>query len=419
MLVKLVESPFYATGGGQVADSGLRRVRRRATAARASRTCCGSATTRCWRSSPSAGRSSVGERVHAHVDRATRHATECNHTATHLLHAALRQRLGSHVRQAGSYVGPDKLRFDFTHGKALTPEELARRRGPGQPLDPREPAGPRARRRRSTRPSGSARWRCSARSTATWCGWSRSATDRSRASCAAARTSTTRPRSACSRCSARARARPTCAGSRRSPVPPGSSCCAATTATLARVREGAPRPARTSRRTRSPSCARAFASSSAPRAGGATEDAIDVDKLAGAAVERDGARVLVASVEAPDGKALLDVADRLKNKLGDAAIVLGERGRGPRRPGRERLAVARRAGRPGRRDRQARGGRGRRRRRRAGHARARRRARPGRAPRRRSRPPAGRSTPRSACDLVLRIAKALTSAMRNGARLNG
>ena len=59
---------------------------------------------------------------------------------------------------------------------------------------------------------------------------------------------------------------------------------------------------------------------------GATEDAIDVEQLAAAAVERDGARVLVATVQAPDGKALLDVADRLKNKLGDAAIVLASTG---------------------------------------------------------------------------------------------
>jgi alanyl-tRNA synthetase len=120
-LVKLEESPFYAEGGGQVADSGLLRWDG------------GEAKVldvyrlgddQALEVEPTNGSLEAGTAIEAEVDREARHATMRNHTATHLLHAALRERLGTHLRQAGSAVRPDKLRFDFTHGQGLSAEEL-------------------------------------------------------------------------------------------------------------------------------------------------------------------------------------------------------------------------------------------------------------------------------------------------------
>jgi alanyl-tRNA synthetase len=121
-LAKLVESPFYATGGGQIADAGVIECEDGDCSARVVDVI-RVGDDQALVLEPLTGELQEGERVIARVD-PSRHLTERNHTATHLLHAALRDTLGSHVRQAGSYVGPDKLRFDFTHGAPLTEDEL-------------------------------------------------------------------------------------------------------------------------------------------------------------------------------------------------------------------------------------------------------------------------------------------------------
>jgi alanyl-tRNA synthetase len=122
VLAKLEESPFYPEGGGQISDSGLVETPSgRARVVDVYRV----GDDQALALEPVEGEIGAGQTARALVERDRRLATMRNHTATHLLHAALRERLGDHVRQAGSYVGPDKLRFDFTHGERLSPEDLA------------------------------------------------------------------------------------------------------------------------------------------------------------------------------------------------------------------------------------------------------------------------------------------------------
>jgi alanyl-tRNA synthetase len=119
---KLERSPFYPAGGGQVSDQGW--IEHEETGARAElrdAVRVGDDQTLVFEGEGFA----VGDRVKAVVPWAVRFPTMANHTATHLLHEALRRVLGEHVQQAGSAVRPDKLRFDFTHGQALTAEERA------------------------------------------------------------------------------------------------------------------------------------------------------------------------------------------------------------------------------------------------------------------------------------------------------
>jgi alanyl-tRNA synthetase len=120
-LAKLRESPFYPAGGGQVTDRGMIELDdgSGATAELVEAYRLEDDQVLLLRGSGFA----AGDRVRARVPWSVRFPTMANHTATHLLHQALRETLGEHVHQAGSAVRPDKLRFDFTHERALTSEE--------------------------------------------------------------------------------------------------------------------------------------------------------------------------------------------------------------------------------------------------------------------------------------------------------
>lgn len=119
--VILDRTPFYAESGGQVGDEGV-LVGSGAEFIVTDTRKLGGAFTHIGR--VTTGELKVGDRVEARVDEVLRRATMLNHSATHLLHAALRQVLGGHVTQKGSLVAPDRLRFDFSHYAAVTPAEL-------------------------------------------------------------------------------------------------------------------------------------------------------------------------------------------------------------------------------------------------------------------------------------------------------
>ena len=121
--VVLEETPFYLQSGGQVSDVGTLSNDFGFSASVSDVEPVGPGV-RAHRVRVHSGEIAVGAPVVADIDAVRRAATRRNHTATHLLHAALRQVLGPHVKQAGSLVAPDRLRFDFVHFSALTREQV-------------------------------------------------------------------------------------------------------------------------------------------------------------------------------------------------------------------------------------------------------------------------------------------------------
>jgi alanyl-tRNA synthetase len=323
-LVKLAESPFYLAGGGQISDVGTIECEHgdcRALVEDVLRV----GEDRVLRVVVEEGALAEGESVLARVDHLTRHRTEANHTATHLLHAALRERVGSHVRQAGSYVGPDKLRFDFSHGQALSAAELrdvedrvnewiAR----NDPVRPITTTLEEAKRLGAMALFGE-KYGDVVRMVEIGAG------EYSRELCGGTHVRSTAEIGAFHILSETSSA----ANVRRIEALTGPAAVE-----LLRDRDRLLGEVAADLRTRpedAPSAVRALsqerkrlekALKEGPGAAGAGGQ-VDLAAIAASAEEVAGARVLTATVEVQDAKALLDVVDRLKGRLKDAAILLG------------------------------------------------------------------------------------------------
>ena len=246
----------------------------------------------------------AGSRVRALVPWSVRFPTMANHTATHLLQEALRGVLGDHVKQAGSAVRADKLRFDFTHDRQLTPEEreqIEHRVNQAifenhalhvfeTPIDEARKLG-----------------------AMMFFGEKYGDIVRvveiegvSRELCGGTPTSARPPRSARSQSSPRARSAPAPAGSKPSPRARRGRCFTAARASSTPSALSSRRPARSSRN-RKPAAA-------AGAGGGEVEANVRAE---------NGFNLIVQSVEGLDGEALLDLSDRFKQRHAPAAVVLG------------------------------------------------------------------------------------------------
>lgn len=121
-LLVLNKTPFYAEGGGQVGDQGVMKT---SSSTITVHNCTKSSEIHLHHIEIESNEIKVGDSIYTHVAESARRNTMSNHSATHLMHSALRKVLGPHVTQAGSLVDSTRTRFDFTHNKALTTDEVS------------------------------------------------------------------------------------------------------------------------------------------------------------------------------------------------------------------------------------------------------------------------------------------------------